>query len=98
MLRKDDVQQLFCPPPDDISYDPLPTKAFSVRVPVPLLAYIDEMAQIAGISRNAMAIHLFDWGTRFALENLPTDLGERVLKAYDGMPAYSLPHTVEEAS
>jgi hypothetical protein len=95
MLNPDDVHELFCPIPDDIHYDPPPTKAFSVRVPEPVLAYIDEMARIAGISRNSMTIRLLDWGTRFALENLPKDLGERVLKAHDGPPGYCCPYSID---
>lgn len=87
------VHDVFCPDPET-EHSPPPTRAFSVRVPETLLAYLDEMAQIAGVSRNTMTIHVLDWGVRSALEKLPEDLMKRVLGAVDPV-GYVAPYPVE---
>lgn len=91
-----DVLDIFRPVPNE-EPSPPPMKAFTVRIPAPLLGYVDEMAQTAGISRNAMAIHLLDWGVRHALERLPEELRSHILEAVseDGFAAYVVPHATE---
>ncbi len=100
MSTPDDVRSLFYPLPEEAyAADPEPPpKAFSVRLPVQLVAYIDDMAQMAGLSRNAMTTRLLDWGVQFALSNLDKDDVDRILSAYGGFPGYRTPYPVEEAS
>lgn len=64
--------------------EPAPLKALTVRLPLRTFRYLEEMAEQADLSRNAMAVQLVEWGISFALDRLPEELNHQIGVAVDG--------------
>lgn len=57
---------------------PPPPRSLTVRMPLDLFAYLEEMAEAANVSLNTMALHLMGWGIDSGLERLPPDLADEI--------------------
>lgn len=69
--------------------DPAPVlKALSVRMPLRTFRYLEEMAEHADLSRNAMAVQLIEWGIQHALRELPEALADEIGEAVEGPDYY----------
>lgn len=58
--------------------------SMSLRVPEPVRAMVDAMAQQAGVSRNIMAIDLLRAGIQDVLSQLPKELAEEITEEAGG--------------
>lgn len=78
-----DPFDVFLREPDE---DPQPVtlKALTVRLPVRTFRFLEEMAEHADLSRNAMAVQLVEWGIAHAMERLPEELVLQIGTAVDG--------------
>ena len=82
MTTGTDPFDVFFRPPDD--GEPVVLKALSVRLPQRTFRYVEEMAEHANLSRNAMAVQLLEWGISFALARLPDEIRDEIGMAVDG--------------
>ena len=69
---------------DEDDTEPPPLKATTVRMPVRTFHYLEEMADQAHITRNAMAVQLIEWGVSYALAQLPEDVRNGIVIEVDG--------------
>lgn len=78
-----DPHEVFLREPDD---DPQPVtlKALTVRLPLRTFRFLEEMAEHADLSRNAMAVQLVEWGIAHAMDRLPEELAHQIGTAVDG--------------
>lgn len=81
-MPDDPLEVFFRVPEEDPR--PVPTRALSVRMPVRVFRYLEEMAEHADMSRNAMAVQLLEWGAAYALSRLPDELRDEIACAVDG--------------
>ena len=84
-----DVLNLFLRDRDSEPEPPV-LKGISIRLPSNLLAYVDQMAEHADLSRNGMAVQLLEWGVRYALLELPDEIRDEIVEAVDGPEAIAL--------
>ena len=83
MTTGTDPFDVFLRPPDASEAPPV-LKAVSVRLPQRTFRYLEEMAEHADLSRNAMAVQLVEWGISHALARLPDDMRDQIIVAVDG--------------
>lgn len=58
--------------------------SMSVRVPASLRALVDELAESAGLSRNAMCVDLIQAGVEDVISRLPAEVANDVHEAAAG--------------
>lgn len=67
--------------------EPEPVRAFTVRIPVTTMQYLEELTERANISRMAMATNIMQWGIEYALQQMPTQMHVAIVEEVEGQEA-----------
>lgn len=78
-----DVLSLFGPVEEEVEIHDNPPRSLSVRMPFRTHQFVVAMAEHAGVSRSAMAVHLLDWGITYALEHMPAGMADEITTDVD---------------